>query len=537
MARAPRSRPAPEPATAAGGPGERLAIGLLLLAGAVAFVVQVTRVWPFVADDAWITFRYAANMVAGHGPNWNVDGTRAEGFTSYGFLLLSLVPELLRSDPVPFARGIGVLSALASAALAGLLAADLARSRQGACSPSLAGAFAAAMVLGWYPTAVHAASGMETLLAATLLTGLAWRHLVVQRLGHGRGLGLGLLSLAVGLVRPELNVAALLLLGLTLLRLPSGARRRLAVGVAATWIGPGALFLLLRGLYFGHALPLPFYAKLAGGPALPGLHSVVGFAEAMTAVAGLFAALALLLLPRAGGQLLALVACVAALGLLPDPVMDFEFRYCTPAAPAAFALAGIGFARLTALVQGQPRHPWSAAALAAVALLALAAQLAGPAAHAMRERRAYGLALETMNVRFGEELARYAEQSGRTPTIALGDVGAIGYLSGARVIDTFSLNEPEIVLGGRDDPAFVLDQDPDLVALVSTRPREFRAHWANRHDPGLYEACLADGRRPAVILTFSAASYLWVMTRPESDIEGWLRLRYLGPPAGPASSR
>ncbi len=520
-------RPADPPA-----PASRSAVALLLIAGVVAFGIQLRYVWPFVADDAWITFRYAANLASGHGPVWNVNGPRAEGFSSYGYLLVSLVPELLRLDPVPFVRAVGVASAVVTAALAGLLAAFVARRRPEVCPPRIAGAFTAGLVLAWYPFAVHAVSGMETALAAALLTGLAWRHLVVQHRGEGRGVVLGLLSLAAGLARPELNVVAFALLALTVWRLPSSARRRLLVGAGAAWIAPGALFLLLRGLYYGHALPLPFYAKLAGGPALPGLDSVVGYLVALVAVAGLLILLGLLAAPRSGGQLLALAAVVAALGLLPDPVMDFEFRYSVPGAPAALAVAGVGFGRLLVLLQGASSRRWLAPALAAVVVAVLGAQLGRPAHHALRERRAYGQALETMNVRFGRELARHQEETGRRLTIALGDVGAIGYLSGARVIDTFSLNDPAIVLEGRHDPAYVLDQDPDLVALVSTRPREFRAHWANPHDPGLYEACLAEGRRPAVILTFSAASFLWVMTRPDSDIERWLRRTYLGPPSG-----
>ena len=526
MTRRPRPAARPRPDEALASP--RLAASLLLLAGAVAFVVQAAHVWPFIADDAYITFRYAANLAAGHGPNWNIDGPRAEGFTSYGFLLLSVIPELLRFDPVPFARAVGVASALASAGLAGLLAAGLAGDGRGG-SRLLAGAFAAALVLAWFPTAVHAVSGMETLLAAALLTLLLRQSLVLQARGAGSGVPLGLLSLAVGLVRPELNVAALLLAALTLRLMPAGSRRRVAAGLAAAWVAPGALFLLARGLYFGHALPLPFYVKLAGGPVLPGLSSVVGFGEALVGLAGLLAVVGLLYRPGPGGQLLALILCVAALGLLPDPVMDFEFRYCTPAAPAAFALAGLGFSRLVALL-GAPTRRGLAAGMSVVAILAVTAQLAGPAAHALRERRAYGHALESMNVRLGLALARYSEEAGSPPLVALGDVGAIGYLSGAPIIDTFSLNDPSIVLGGRHDPAYVLDQDPDLVALVSTRSREFRAHWANPHDPALYQACAAEGRRPAVILTFSAASYLWVMTRPGSEVETFLRHHYLGPP-------
>src|SRR5262249_28769877 len=94
-------------------------------------------------------------------------------------------------------------------------------------------------------------------------------------------------------------------------------------------------------------------------------------------------------------------------------------------------------------------------------------------------------------------------------------------------IDTFSLNDPAIAIEGRDDPDYVLDQDPDLVAVVSEQGREFHAHWANRHDGPLFEAARARGLQPAVILTFSARSFLYLLAQPESDVARHLKRVYL----------
>jgi hypothetical protein len=111
-------------------------------------------------------------------------------------------------------------------------------------------------------------------------------------------------------------------------------------------------------------------------------------------------------------------------------------------------------------------------------------------------------------------LAEFRRGAERAPVLAIGDAGAIPYYSGWRVIDTYSLNDPAIAIEGRDDPAYVLDQQPDLVAVVSEQGREFHAHWANRHDGPLFEACRARGMQPAVILTFSARSFLYLMAQP-----------------------
>lgn len=519
----------------------RLGAALLLGLGAAVFAVQVGAVWPFTADDAFITFRYAANWAAGEGPNWNAGGGRAEGFSSFGFVLIALIPELLHLDPVIFTKVLGLGCVVGAAGLAGRIAQELEGATsdlQGsqAASP-LAGAFAAMLVLGYYPTAVHAVSGMETSLAALLLTALILQHIRRWRERPSPRFAVGALSLAVGLVRPELNLVVLALLALSLAQARGVGRRRLAREAGLYYALPGALYFAARSLYYGHLLPLPFYAKITGGEALPGAGSVLAFGESALGLVGLLAALPLLLAPRLAGRLAAILVLLVALALLPDPVMDFDFRYCFPAVPALFALGGAGFACLLSAVETLAQRSSSnrlkrtaRPGLALAALLSLAAASAGPATSALRERRAYGDALQTMNVRFGHTLRDLAAASGRTPTVALGDVGAIGYYSGARVLDTFSLNEPAIILGGRDDPGYILSQDPDVVAVVSTHPREFRPHWANSHDPALYAACVREGRRPAVVLTFSAASFLWVMTRPGSAVETSLRHTYLGPP-------
>jgi hypothetical protein len=214
--------------------------------------------------------------------------------------------------------------------------------------------------------------------------------------------------------------------------------------------------------------------------------------------------------------------------------MNFDFRYALPAVPIVFALAGLGFARLiealalAAPPAGSVSPRALVTALSVLAASSLAAGAIEPARSSLRERSAYGLALQDTNVRLGRRLAEYRAAAGHTPLLAIGDAGAIPYYSGWRVIDTYSLNDPAIAIDGRDDPAYVLDQSPDLVIVVSSQAQEFEAHWANRHDGALFDASRARGMRPAVILTFSAASYLFVLARPDSEIETYLRRVYLG---------
>jgi hypothetical protein len=101
-------------AKARGGDGRLL---LLLLAGVAAlFAWNVTR-HAFLGDDAFISFRYARNLVDGHGLVWN-PGERVEGYTNFLWVLLmaaalrlGLAPEIV-SNALGVASGAGVVAAL-----------------------------------------------------------------------------------------------------------------------------------------------------------------------------------------------------------------------------------------------------------------------------------------------------------------------------------------------------------------------------------------------------------------------------------------
>jgi hypothetical protein len=521
------------------------AAALLALAGFAAFALQLQYAWPFTADDAFITFRYAENWASGAGPNFNTDGSRSEGVTSFGFLALSALFAALGADLVVCAKFIGVASALATAGLLARFTSDLdeiaseATPEPVAWSGSLAGrallaaAFAFFAWLAFFGTAVHAASGMETLLAAALLTALARSVVLATLRGEQPKPSTGWLALLLGLLRPELNAAALVAFGCGVLRSAPAMRPAWWRAIGLAYLLPGSLYFAARATYYGQLFPIPFYAKVRGGELFPNAANAEGLGLFLLACVGLPVAISLIASARTASAIAAIALAAALVAALPDPVMDFDYRYATPALPLVLALAGSGFARLAELVlrsthsarKGSMR--WQALALSAVAAGALAAQSWDPARNSLRERRAYGLALEGTNARLGRLLADFRERSGRTPLMALGDVGAIPYYSRWRALDTFSLNDPAIAIGGRDDPAYVLDQNPDLVIAVSTSAQEFRPHWANRHDGPLFEAARARGMRPAVILTFSAASFLFVLSEPGSEIETYLREIYL----------
>lgn len=272
-------------------------LGLALLAALVSFSGVL---WPgWFSDDAFISFQYARNLVAGHGLVYNV-GERVEGYTNFLWTMLSALVLYLGGDPVFWAYVAGVALALAIMLLTYWLARRL-------LGPAWA-LVATLIVATSQSLLIHTArgAGLETGLFALLA--LASSALYLQS-RYGERPGYALLS-GVGfalatLTRPE----GALLLALTLLhmlfatvgsqglveRSPSPSLRLIASSphrslvflIARRWsyvIIPYLLIVLpyfmWRVGYYGDLLPNTFYAKTGGGlrQALRGLSYAWGFA-------------------------------------------------------------------------------------------------------------------------------------------------------------------------------------------------------------------------------------------------------------------
>lgn len=219
------------------------------------FLLALWR-FDFTQDDAYITFRYAANFEAGHGLVWNL-GERLEGYTNFFWLIL-----------IVFFKNLGISYLLSVKALGGALSvgsiflcyslgkSTYANSSGGASSrqAEIVGISAALLLAGNYAFIYWTVAGLETALF-TFLT-LAALSLYQRR----SWLLIPVLALAV-LTRPE----GALLAGFFLLY-PVVVHRRIpkneliAVGLAVLLTIP---FLVFKWSYFGGLLPNPFYAKTA----------------------------------------------------------------------------------------------------------------------------------------------------------------------------------------------------------------------------------------------------------------------------------
>ncbi|HEX6886250.1 MAG TPA: hypothetical protein VF530_22945 [Planctomycetota bacterium] len=336
-------------------------LAALLLAGLFAW--NVARTWS-LGDDAFISFRYAANLADGLGLVWNA-GERVEGYTNFlwvlllaGGLALGLAPETL-ANVVGVGCGVLLLVALFRFAARG----------RGALVPWLA----VGVLVASRSFAAWCTGGLETMLFALLVfLGFA-RLLAPGELAPRAAAGGGLLFAAAALTRPEGALFGLLAGAWLLLEVLRGRR---APRTALVWLAPFVLVVaghfLWRRAYYGAWLPNTFHAKVGGLWLEQGLRYFAYFHD--TYRIGWFVPLAFLALlgarRREAAVTLGVLAVYAAYVLAVGGDL-FELRFCVHVFPLLYWLLVEGLAVLAELSWPRARRVGPAlAALGAAALLA-----------------------------------------------------------------------------------------------------------------------------------------------------------------------
>jgi arabinofuranosyltransferase len=206
--------------------------------------------YDFIADDTFITLRYADNLAAGHGLVFN-PGDRVEGFTSMLWTVLLAALGFIGFDLLEAARFIGVLAAIIALVSTYWLARQC---TEGAMIALLAPALLA--LNGSF--ACWAAAGMETpLFACLVVTAFAVSI-------SGRYWTSAAVAVAALLTRPE-GLLVFVVLGVYQIY---RARQGVARPWLPWWLASGAAVVLLiafRLWYFGDLLPNTYYAKTAAG--------------------------------------------------------------------------------------------------------------------------------------------------------------------------------------------------------------------------------------------------------------------------------
>lgn len=269
--------------------------GALLLVLALALLHQL--LFNTLADDAFVTFRYADNVADGIGPVFNA-GERVEGYSDFSWLVLLGFAKTLFGVGVDAAAVVlGALATLASALLAYVLVNRVVRdARPDSGNAPGMGVLAAALTAGGSTIAAFGMSGLPTslflLLVLAVCYALAARHTVVAG---------GLLALTMMTRLDGLVVAVVAVGWLTF----NAVRRR------TDWWSPGtctlgALVLLVpwtawRLTYYGELVPEAL-ADQSGGSADGVWRSLSGFLLAHHGVLLLVTAVVSVLALRRQGE-------------------------------------------------------------------------------------------------------------------------------------------------------------------------------------------------------------------------------------------
>lgn len=205
-----------------------------------------------VNDDAFISFRYARQLVDGNGLVYN-PGERVEGYTNFLWTVLIAGGMALGAEPVTLSivLGIGFFAGT-------LLIACLVSRRIAGGNGRLGAVPLAALALVLHRDVnVYATSGLETSMQTFLVTAL-FASLALRSDLRGHLLA-GVILAASMLTRPDSAVYGAAVAAFVLLE-----RREMGRRLAAVFVPVAVLFVpywILRWQYYGFFFPNAFYAK------------------------------------------------------------------------------------------------------------------------------------------------------------------------------------------------------------------------------------------------------------------------------------
>jgi hypothetical protein len=230
----------------------------LLLAAVAALLLM--RLPAITRDDAYISYRYAWNLVHGHGLTWNRNQAPVEGYSNLLWTLWVALGIQLGVVAATWAKVWGVACFVGAALAAGAAVITMGASRWAAVAAVLL-CGSSSIAASW------SEGGLEGPLLAFLLTAGLWRALAERQAADRGESGIHWSVPLFGLAAIT-HVEGPLYLGIpVLLRLIDARHRPLGWADARrlAWLcAPAAAQLLLRLGYYGDPLPNTLHAKGLG---------------------------------------------------------------------------------------------------------------------------------------------------------------------------------------------------------------------------------------------------------------------------------
>jgi hypothetical protein len=419
-------------------------------------------------DDSFIGYRYARNLANGLGLVFN-RGERVEGYTNFLWVVLLAATSKITPNPVAASKVLGTLFNLLVIAVCYYLCRILASEQ----APMHGIALAVTATCGLF--VVTSAEGLETPLFTMLLCLSAACYLRSLQLAGSRQLrwlaGSSVLSALLLLTRPDgvLTYGLLWLYAAWKFR----GRNRNLVAFSLPVVSIYAPYFLWRWHYYGFFFPNTFYAKGGGTLALYSLGAArIGSflnSECGGLLVVVLVGLWVILFPCAETTVVGLVVASRLLfELWSGGVTAGNSRFLVPTLPLIWLLIErtvVGWLQACRLgVKGTYL-------LVAISALLISAQLVRFTRFHRNVMEPEQAGLKRAHVSAGEWLKANAQPDA---TVAVGDIGAIGFWSGLRIIDLDGLTNTVIAhspgtFGSKGDATYVLSQHPDFIILRTRR--------------------------------------------------------------------
>ncbi len=242
--------------------GKNKTVLFLFISVAAVFIIHALYL-STIAEDAFISFRYAKNLAAGNGLVWNAGETPVEGYTNFLWILISSIILSAGLNLLIFSQVIGLFASTILLIYVYLFCKRiLGFNKYTSILPSLFLAFSG-------PFATWATSGMETNFF-TLFVFASFYHLIFYWQYQKTGsiiFSLFLIMIAT-LTRPEGFGIFLILVSFHLYHqfkeTKSKGIHSSIIFILIFYIFPILIYFFWRYSYFGYILPLTFYAKTGG---------------------------------------------------------------------------------------------------------------------------------------------------------------------------------------------------------------------------------------------------------------------------------
>ncbi len=480
-------------------------IRLCLLLASVAGLIAHALVFNFLNDDAYISFRYADNLVR-HGELVYNPGERVEGYTNFLWTVLMAGVMGLGLDVAVWSRILGITAA---AVTLWLIARFMARAEDHA-SPwdTLAPALLAAAPA----YACWSTGGLETQLF-TLLVTLGWSAYLTEEFSDDHRLPwCGFWFALAAMTRPE----GLLFLGLTAIHrfvyrgFSEGAwrpcrRDLLRLGI---FLGVFSPYYAWRWLYYGWPFPNTYYVKTGASSAwTPGFRYVWGWIrDHMLWALPLLAGIRRTLPGGREGRLLTLATLytVVFCPYIMSVGGDFMalYRFLVPLMPILAVVASLGIRALWVMLRDWNQSRLRLSVAASVLLIALAIHVVDVDRRNLRVGSEGGVDSIGWLKMFADQCTSIGlwlrENADSSASLATTAAGTIPYYSKLYSVDILGLNDEWVAHNvpprgnrpghTRSAPlSYLLEKEVDYLifhpTIADRKPRKGRSDlkaWQNR---------------------------------------------------------